>query len=166
MLASRLIPGVVFILPMYLFFHLLGLVNNYLGLMLAYMSGLLPFVIWLMAGYFADVPQELEDAARVDGCSRLQAFTRVILPISTPGVVTVGLLVAIASWNEYFTPLIMGGPETTPATVYITQFVGAEIVQWGTMAAATLILVVPALVLTLLAQRGLLRGLSAGAIKG
>jgi multiple sugar transport system permease protein len=166
LLMSRVIPGVVFILPMYLFFHQLSLVNTYPGLMLAYMAGLLPFTIWLMAGYFADIPEDLEEAARVDGCSRFQAFLRIDLPLAVPGIVTVGLLVAIGAWNEYFGALILGGPDTNPATVGIMTYVGETSLNWGVVAAGTLVLVLPILILTLVLQRGLLRGLTAGAIKG
>jgi len=166
LLFSRLIPAVVFILPMYLFFHVLGLINTFQGLALAYMSGLLPFTIWLMAGYFADIPVELEEAARVDGASRVQTFLKIDLPLAVPGIVTIGLLVSIGAWNEYFGALILGGPDTTPATVGIQTYVGQASLDLGQLAAGTLVLVLPILILTLFTQRGLLRGLTAGAVKG
>jgi multiple sugar transport system permease protein len=166
LLFSRLIPSVVFILPMYLFFHLLGLINTFQGLALAYMTGLLPFTIWLMAGYFADIPVDLEEAARVDGASRLQTFLRIDLPLAVPGIVTIGLLVSIGAWNEYFGPLILGGPDTTPATVGLQTYVGESFLDLGQVAAGSLVLVLPILILTLFTQRGLLRGLTAGAVKG
>jgi multiple sugar transport system permease protein len=166
LLFSRMVPPVIFIIPLFLFFHELGLIDSFLGLILAYLSGLLPFTIWLCASYFADIPQELEDAARVDGCSRFQAFLRVALPLAIPGVITVGMLIAIAAWSEYFIPLLLAGPYTTPATVGLVNFIGVDTINWGAMAAAALVLAVPVFFVTLLAQRGLLRGLTAGAIKG
>jgi multiple sugar transport system permease protein len=166
MLFSRMVPPVVFIIPLFLFFHHLGLVGTYRGLTLAYMTGLLPFAAWMSASYFADVPIELEEAARMDGCSRLQAFTKIALPLALPGVVSVALLVAIAAWSEYFIPLILAGPTTTPATVGIVSFIGVDTINWGAMAAGALSLIVPVFIATLLAQRGLLRGLTAGAVKG
>ena len=166
LLFSRMVPPVIFIIPLFLFFHRLRLIDTYLGLTLAYLTGLLPFTIWMTASYFQDVPTELEEAARVDGASRAQAFVRVVLPLALPGVTTVGFLIAIAAWSEYFIPLILAGFNTTPASVGVVNFIGVDTINWGALAAAALTLVLPVFVLTLLAQRGLLRGLTAGAIKG
>jgi len=166
LLFSRMMPPVIFIIPLFLFFHQLRLINTYQGLILAYMSGLLPFTVWMCASYFEDIPIEIEEAARVDGASRTRAFLTVVLPLAMPGVLTVGVLIAIAAWSEYFIPFLLGGFGTTPATVGLVNYVGADVIDWGAMAAASLTLVMPVLVLTLIAQRGLLRGLSAGAVKG
>jgi multiple sugar transport system permease protein len=166
LLFSRMVPPVIFIIPLFLFFHDLGLIDSFGGLMLAYMTGLLPFAIWMSASYFADIPVDIEDAARVDGCTRFQAFIWTALPLALPGIVTVANLIAIAAWGEYFIPLILAGPNTTPATVGVVNFVGYDAINWGAMAAAALMLVVPVFFLTIAAQRGLLRGLTAGAVKG
>ena len=166
MLLSRMVPPVIFIIPLFLFFHQLKLVDSYLGLTLAYLTGLLPFTVWMTASYFQDIPIELEEAARIDGASRSRTFLSVVLPLARPGVLTVGLLVAIAAWSEYFIPLILAGVNTTPATVGLVNFIGVDTINWGALAAGALTLVIPTFVVTLLAQRGMLRGLSAGAIKG
>jgi|SRR4051812_14613527 multiple sugar transport system permease protein len=166
LLFSRMVPPVIFIIPLFLFFHDLNLIGTFTGLTLAYLTGLLPFAVWMSASYFQDVPVELEEAARVDGANRLQAFLLIALPLATPGVVSVALLIAIAAWSEYFIPLILAGPETTPATVGIVNFIGVDTINWGAMAAGALTLLVPVFLATLLAQRGLLRGLTAGALKG
>jgi multiple sugar transport system permease protein len=166
LLFSRMVPPVIFIIPLFLFFHTLHLIDSYLGLTLAYMTGLLPFTIWMTASYFQDIPLELEDAARVDGATRPEAFALVMLPLASSGVVTVGFLIAIAAWSEYFIPLMLAGYYTTPAAVGVVNFVGSDVINWGAMAAAALTLVVPVVLLTLLAQRGLIRGLTAGAVKG
>ncbi|MFN8620105.1 MAG: carbohydrate ABC transporter permease [Chloroflexota bacterium] len=166
LLFSRMMPPVIFIIPLFLFFHQLHLIDTYLGLVLAYMTGLLPFTVWMCAGYFEDIPMEIEEAARVDGASKARAFLTVVLPLAIPGVLTVGVLIAIAAWSEYFIPFLLAGVNTTPATVALVNYVGADVIDWGAMAAASLTLVVPVLILTILAQRGLLRGLSAGAVKG
>ena len=166
LLFSRMMPPVIFIIPLFLFFHQLRLINTYLGLILAYMSGLLPFTVWMCAGYFQDIPQEIEEAARVDGASRARAFVTVVLPMAVPGVLTVGVLIAIAAWSEYFIPFLLAGTGTTPATVGLVNYVGSTSIDWGAMAAASLTLVAPVVVLTVIAQRGMLRGLSAGAVKG
>jgi multiple sugar transport system permease protein len=166
LLFSRMMPPVIFIIPLFLFFYQLKLINTYQGLVLAYMSGLLPFTVWMCASYFEDIPLEIEEAARVDGASRTRAFLTVVLPLALPGVLTVGVLIAIAAWSEYFIPFLLGGFDTTPATVGLVNYVGADVIDWGAMAAASLTLVAPVLFLTIIAQRGMLRGLSAGAVKG
>ena len=165
LLFSRMVPPVIFIIPLFMYFHQLRLVNTYQGLILAYMTGLLPFTVWMTASYFGDIPVEIEEAARVDGASRFRAFL-VVLPLALPGVLTVGVLIGIAAWSEYFIPFILAGPGTTPATVGLVNFIGSAVIDWGQMAAASLTLVLPVLVITIVAQRGLLRGLSAGAVKG
>ena len=166
LLFSRMVPPVIFIIPLFLFFHQLGLINSFLGLTLAYLTGLLPFTIWMTSSYFRDIPVELEEAARVDGGTRAVAFFRIALPLALPGVLTVGVLIAIAAWSEYFVPLLLAGPSTTPATVGVVNFIGVDTINWGALAAAALTLVVPVFIVTLFVQRGLLRGLSAGAVKG
>ena len=166
MLLSRMVPPVIFIIPLFLYFHQLKLIDSYLGLTLAYLTGLLPFTVWLTASYVQDIPLELEEAARIDGASRTRTFLSVVLPLARPGVLTVGLLIAIAAWSEYFIPLILAGVNTTPATVGLVNFIGVDTINWGALAAGALALVIPTFIVTLLAQRGMLRGLSAGAVKG
>ncbi len=166
LLLSRMVPPVIFIIPLFLFFHRLRLIDTYQGLTLAYLTGLLPFTVWMSASYFQDVPIELEEAARIDGAGRTRTFLEVVLPLARPGILTVGLLIAIAAWSEYFIPLILAGIKTTPATVGLVNFIGIDTLNWGALAAGALALVIPTFVVTLLAQRGMLRGLSAGAVKG
>jgi multiple sugar transport system permease protein len=166
LLLSRMVPPVIFIIPLFLFFHQLRLIDTYQGLTLAYLTGLLPFTVWMSASYFQDVPIELEEAARIDGASRTRTFLEVVLPLARPGVLTVGLLIAIAAWSEYFIPLILAGINTTPATVGLVNFIGIDTLNWGALAAGALALVIPTFIITLIAQRGMLRGLSAGAVKG
>jgi multiple sugar transport system permease protein len=166
LLFSRMIPPVIYIIPLFLYYYKLHLVGTFSGMTLAYLTGLLPFTVWMSAAYFRDVPTELEEAARVDGAGRAKAFWRIALPLAAPGVTTVGLLVAIAAWSEYFIPLILAGPTTAPATVGIVDLIGVDTINWGAMAAGAITLIIPVFVATLAAQRGLVRGLTAGAIKG
>lgn len=166
LLLSRMVPPVIFIIPLFLFFHRLKLVDTFQGLTLAYLTGLLPFTVWMSASYFQEVPIELEEAARIDGASRTRTFLWVVLPLARPGILTVGLLIGIAAWSEYFIPLILAGFNTTPATVGLVNFIGIDTLNWGALAAGALTLVIPTIVVTLIVQRGMLRGLSAGAIKG
>jgi multiple sugar transport system permease protein len=166
LLFSRMVPPVIYIIPLFLFFHLLNLIGSFTGLTLAYLTGLLPFTVWMSASYFQGVPLELEEAARVDGASRLRIFVKIALPLALPGIVSVGLLIGIAAWGEYFIPLILGGFSTYPATVGIVDFVGIDGSSWGPMAAGALCLIVPVFLATLIAQRSLIDGLTSGALKG
>jgi multiple sugar transport system permease protein len=166
LIVTRLAPPVVFIIPMFAAFLLTGLVDSYFGLTLAYLTFTLPFVAWLMSGYFADLQNEIWDAALVDGCSHFGALRHVALPLALPGITTVTILVAIMAFEQYFFPLILGGPTTTPATVSVISFIGVENLSWSQMAAAGVMLVVPVFVLSVVGQRGLIRGLTAGAVRG
>jgi multiple sugar transport system permease protein len=160
-------PPVVFIVPLYVIYGHLNLLDTYQGLVLAYETGLLPFTIWLMRVYFSDVPRELDEAAWIDGCSKLRALWRVVLPTAWPGVTTVGLLVALASWGEYFGAVILTGPRTQTAPVGINSYLGGSSMgsNWGYLAAAALMVVLPALAGTIAVQRGLIRGITQGAVK-
>ena len=166
LLFSRMVPPVIYIIPLFLFFHYLHLIGTFQGLALAYLTGLLPFTVWMSASYFQDIPKELEEAGRIDGCTKMQAFLLIAFPLALPGIISVGLLICIAAWSEYFIPLMLGGSSTSPATIGIIDFIGTDSVNWGAMCAGALTLIIPVFILTALAQRGLLAGLTAGAIKG
>jgi len=166
LLVVRMAPPVVFIIPLFAAYLATGLVDSFLGLTLSYLTFTLPFVAWLMSGYFADLQNEIWDAAHVDGCSNFGALRHVALPIALPGIATVTILVAIMSFEQYFFPLILGGATTTPATVSVISFIGVENLSWSQMAAAGVLLVAPVFVLSVVGQRGLIRGLTAGAVRG
>ncbi len=165
LVASYITPAIVFIIPLYIMFSRLGLLNNFFGLTLAYETGLLPFTIWMMRSYFADIPRELDEAAWVDGASKVRAFVAIILPVAWPGVTTVAILVALAAWGEYFGALILSGPATVTAPVAIFTYVGILTANWSVMAAGGILVVLPMLIATMFVQRGLIRGLTVGAIK-
>ena len=158
-------PVIVFIIPLYVEYLRIGISGSYLALVLAYEIGLLPFTIFMMRSYFADLPVQLEEAAMIDGCNRSRAFRLVVLPVMWPAVVTVGILVAIASWGEYFVALVLTNQNTTTAPVAIYTYVGIESSDWGAMAAGSLLVVLPVLILAVFVQRGLIRGLTSGAVK-
>jgi multiple sugar transport system permease protein len=166
LLAAYVMPGIVYVIPMFIIFLRLGLVNTYWGIVLAYETFLLPLTAWLMRSYFLDIPRDLEAAALIDGCTRFQAFRKIIVPTAVPGITTVGLLAAIAAWGEYFATLIIGGSDTYNANVAITGLMSGYSNSFGQLAAGALFITVPILLVTIVAQRGLLRGLTAGAVKG
>jgi multiple sugar transport system permease protein len=164
-LLTRLAPPVAFVIPLYVVFTRLRLINTFQGLTIAYLTVTLPFVIWVMTGFFQGIPEELEDAARIDGCTRFGALIRVVLPLAAPGVVTASIFSLVMSWNQYFYPLILGGRNTNPAPLIIATFVNFEGPNWGVHAASGIAVVAPVLLFTLVAQKGLVRGLMGGAIK-
>ena len=150
-----IVPPAIFLLPLYVIYLHLGLLNTYTGLILAYLTGLLPFTVWLMRLYFMDVPRELDEAAWIDGCSKLGTLWRVVLPMVWPGLTTVGLLVALAAWGEYFGALILTGQQTQTAPVALAGLATSLLFnEWGAMAAGGLIVVIPALIATFFVRRG------------
>ena len=156
-------PALVYIVPLYVVYEKLGLTGSYLSLILYYETFQLPFVVFMMRGYFSDIPTELDDAARIDGCSRWLAFRRVILPVVLPGLATVTTLISIGAWGEYFGALILTDPSTQTAPVALANYVGLETSNWGALAAGALVLIVPVLVVISFVQRGYMRQAIAGA---
>lgn len=157
LIIAYIVPALVYIVPLYAIYQRLGLSGSYLSVILYYETFELPFVVFMMRSYFADVPRELEDAAQVDGCSRFQAFRKVVLPLVLPGLSTVTILAAILSWGEYFGALIFTGSTNVTAPVAIQQYIGQDTSNWSVLAAAALLLVVPVLLLAGFVQRGYLR---------
>ena len=167
LLFTELIPAIVIVLPLYRTVVALGLLDNLLMLAILECSFSLPFTIWILRGYFMSLPRELEDAAMVDGCSRVGALFRVIFPIATPGLFAVSAFAFLAGWNAFFLPLIFtSSADTRTGPLAVAFLIGRFYVQFGLLAAAgTLVSVIPVL-LALLFQRYILGGLVAGALKG
>jgi multiple sugar transport system permease protein len=166
-LVIRMFPAVMIIIPLFILMRHVGLLDSRLGLALAYTTFLLPVFIWMMKGFFDAVPLELEDAARIDGCSRIGAMWRVILPLVVGGLTATAVFVAIGAWNEFLFALMMTtstGSRTWP--VGLQLMVGEFQLPWGTLAAGGIISIVPVVILFALVQRALVRGLTAGAVKG
>lgn len=166
-LFTELLPGIVIVIPLFLSVRAVGLLNNLFTLIVLECSFSLPFTIWILRGYFLSLPAELEDAALVDGCSRVGTLFRVIYPIATPGLFAVSAFAFLGSWNAFFLPLIFtSSEETRTAPLAVAFLIGRFYVQFGLLAAAgTLASAIPVL-LALVFQRYILGGLVAGAIKG
>ena len=165
-LAVRIIPGIMFLVPWYLLFTRVGLSGTYTSLILCYMLLALPYIVWIMIPFFEKLPAELEESAMVDGCIRLQAFTRIMLPISVPGIMTATILVFISSWNTFIFGLILGTSKTQPLPVAIFSFISYTEVNWGGLMAAAVVITLPIIVIALVLQRYIVVGLTAGAVKG
>jgi multiple sugar transport system permease protein len=147
-------------------FFELGLVNTYAALILTNAAFSLAFAIWMLRAFFASIPRELEEAAAVDGCGRLRALVRIVLPLSLPGIATVVVFAFIAAWNEYVVALtLMTDADRRPLTVGITSYVTAYVQHWNLLFAASLLAIVPVVVLFALVERHLVGGLTAGSLK-
>ena len=166
-LVVRMFPAVMIIIPLFILMRSLGLLDSRLGLALAYTTFLLPVFIWVMKGFFEAVPPDLEDAARIDGATRLGAMVRIILPLVLGGLVATAVFVAIGAWNEFLFALMLTtstGSRTWP--VGLQLMVGEFQLPWGSLAAGGIISIVPVMVLFAVVQRTMVRGLTAGAVKG
>lgn len=161
----RMAPPVGFALPLYIMMRAMHLIDTYIGLVLLYLTATLPFFSWLMSGFFKTVPRELEEAAQIDGCTRVRTLFSVGIPLVVPGMVTCAIFSFIMSWNEFLYALIIAGRHTRTAPVILQGFVNFKGIQWGELSAASLLVTIPVIVFSLLVQRGLIRGLMGGAIK-
>jgi multiple sugar transport system permease protein len=165
--AARLVPLIVLMVPLYVLFRRYGLLNSLTGVVVAEVGFLLPYAILILAPYFASLPSELEDAARIDGCSRFGAFVRVVLPLATPGLAACATIMFILSWHELLIPLIVvSRPEAMTVPVILAGLVSDYFVFFTLMMAICLLGLAPTLLLVLLLQKYVVRGLVAGALKG
>jgi multiple sugar transport system permease protein len=166
-LACAMFPQIAIVGPIWRFLRFMGWLNTYQGLILPYVALTLPLAVWILALFFREMPEELETAALVDGCTRLGSLVRVIVPLSAPGLFTAAILSFIYAWNEFFLALlIMTDPARQTMPVGIALFQGEHTIPWGEIAAASFITTAPLIFMVLLFQRRIVTGLSAGAIKG
>lgn len=165
-LSFRFAPEILVIIPLYLIYQKLGLIDSYAGLIWVYQLISLPLLIWILRGFFEDISPDVESAAQLDGYSWWQVFFKVLLPLVRPGLVAAALLCFIFCWNSFTFSLQLGGARTQTSTVSMTQFLASDTVHYGWVAAAALISALPEVVLALLIQKHLVRGLSFGAVKG
>jgi multiple sugar transport system permease protein len=166
-LGRNMFPLVVFLVPLFQLMATLKLQNNYFGLTLAYLTFSLPLAIWLLKGFFDNIPAELEKAARIDGCTRFGAFIRVILPLATPGIVATAIYSFIGAWNEYiFASTLTSNPNLRTLPVGQAYFLSENNSQWAALMAVSLVISIPVVVFFLMLQRFFIRALTEGAVKG
>jgi multiple sugar transport system permease protein len=166
LLSFRFAPGLIVIIPLFVIFRRLGLYGTYYGMMLAYQLITLPFSVWLMRGFFEDIPIELEHAARIDGYSWWGVFRKVNLPLVAPGIAATAILSFIFAWNEFLFGYVLSSDITRPVTPSLMGFISYEQVLWGQMSAAAIITLLPSVILAIFIQKYLVRGLTFGAVKG
>lgn len=165
-LIVRFFPGIAFMLPWYIIFSRIGITDTHLALILSHLLINVPFIVWVMIPYFEGISPELDEAAKVDGCNTFTAFMRVILPLTGPGLITTSLLSIIFSWNNFLFSLILAGGKAKTVPLALLSFVSYASVDWGAMMAAAVVITLPILVISLLAQKYIIAGLTAGAVKG
>jgi multiple sugar transport system permease protein len=165
-LAAQMLPVIVVIIPLYLVMQSLDLMDTWRGLVLLYSGFMLPTVIWIMDSYFQTIPRDLEEAAMIDGCSRIGALWRVVLPLAGPGLVAVASFTFLSAWNEFFMSLIFTASHAKTITVIVTEFTTQFGIDFGLMATGGVIGSIPPLILAFLLQKYIVQGLTAGAVKG
>lgn len=164
-LSQRMLPPVIIVLPIFIFFRTLKLVDTHLGMILLYGVFNLPYVIWMMRGYFQDIPKEIEDSALVDGCSHLQVLWRITLPLAMAGLLTTAAFTFIFAWNEFLFAVVLTRVNAAPVTVAIAGMFGSQSQFLGQVSWLSWISVLPVMFLTIIMQRYFTRGMTLGAIK-
>jgi multiple sugar transport system permease protein len=165
-ISTRMAPIAAVILPLFVGFTFLHLINTVWGLIVAYLSFNLPFAIWIMNAFFADLPRGMEEAALVDGATRFQTFWRVALPLTAPGIVTTAILCLVFSWNDYAFAVTFTGPGSQTLPVAASQLITQTGVNWGQLTAIGTVVALPMVVVGLAVRRYLVRGLTLGAVTG
>jgi multiple sugar transport system permease protein len=165
-ISTRMAPIAAVILPLFIGFTFLHLINTVWGLIVAYLSFNLPFAIWIMNAFFADLPPGIEEAARVDGASNFQTFWRIALPMTAPGIVTTAILCLVFSWNDYAFAVTFAGPGSQTLPVAASQLITQTGVDWGQLTAIGTVVALPMVVVGLAVRRYLVRGLTLGAVTG
>ena len=166
-LIAYLMPAVMMFIPLYQVFSTFHLTDSLLGLMIAYPSFGLPFATWLMMGYYASIPKEMEEAAMIDGCNHFQAFTRVILPLVSPALMAAGMFAITLAWKEFiFAYVFLSRERLYTLSVGMAKMIVGDVQPWGELAAAALLMAIPVAILYIIGQRFMVAGLTAGAVKG
>jgi multiple sugar transport system permease protein len=166
-LAISFFPGVAIIAPLFIQFSAFGIIDTLASVIITDVVFALPLTVWLLVAFFRELPRDLEEAAKVDGATTIQAFRKVIVPLAAPGVFTTAILTFIFAWNEFlFATTFLLTPETQPVTVVIPNFASQYTTDYGAQAAAAVVVTVPLVIMVLIFQRRIVSGLTAGAVKG
>jgi ABC-type glycerol-3-phosphate transport system permease component len=165
-LVTQMLPPVGLVIPYYLALQRLGALDTYSGMVTIYLTFSLPFAIWLMVSYFEDVPYEMEEAALLDHAGRWGALWHVILPQVRGGIAVTTVFVFLNAWNEFMFAVVLGGNKVRPVTVAMFNFISVEQTQWAKVAAGAMVAMAPVILLGLLAQKHIVKGLTVGAVKG
>ena len=165
-LVTRIMPGIGYLVPWFILFSRARLLDTHLALILSHLILTLPMTMWIMIPFFEDIPRDLDESARIDGCSWFGTFWRVALPLTKPGIVASSILSFIFSWNNFTFALVLAGDNTRTVPVAVFNFMTFEGVNWGAVAAAATLICIPVFILALIVQRYIVSGLTLGAVKG
>ena len=165
-LATQMLPPVGIIIPYFLILRNIGWIDTYEGIILVYLSFSLPFAIWLLVSYFEDIPFEMEEAAYLDGANRLQALRRIIIPQLKGGIAVTIVFVFLNAWNEFLFAVVLSGNTVRPVTIAMFNFVSIEQTLWAQLAAVSVLAMLPVILLGIIAQKNIVKGLTVGAVKG
>lgn len=165
-LVVNMFPVVLLIIPLFIIMRRAGLIDTYAGIIISHSTFAIPFSTWMMTGYMDAIPRDLDEAALIDGCSRLGTLFRVLLPLCMPGMVATGIYLFITSWNEYLYASTLAGGQLKTITVAIQSLIGEYKIEWGLLTAGGFVGSLPATILFLIVQRRLVGGLTQGAVKG
>jgi len=167
-LSTRFGPPLMALIPFFLLFRMLGMIDTLPAVIIVHIASFLPFVVWMLRGFFEEIPKEIEEAAMVDGCSRMMAFRKVILALVAPGLSATAILTFIFSWNEFLLALVLTGSQAKTAPVSVYSYMGQAIggINWGPLTATGVLVTVPVMIFALLVQQNMVRGLTSGAVKG
>ena len=164
-LIARMLPFVSYLLPWYIIFRYLKLIDTYTALTITHLIITMPMVIWLMVSFFENMPRELEDAAMIDGCSRWQSFLRIVLPLMRNGIATAAIMSFIFSWNQFLFSLILSGPKTKTVPVAVYNFISYGKIDWAGIGAAATLIVLPVSIFAFFVRKSIVQGLTMGALK-
>jgi multiple sugar transport system permease protein len=165
MLSLRFMPPIAIVLPFFIVWQRIGLIDTYVGLILIYVAFNLPFAIWLLRGFLVEVPRDLDEAATLDGLGHVAILRRIILPVIAPGVAVTAIFTFMFSWNEYLMALVLTSRNASTVPVTVSKFIQAYSILWGDVGAAATIELLPVLVVVFLLQRHIMRGITLGAVK-
>lgn len=164
-LTTRMGPPVAFAVPFYIIMAGLRLIDSYLAMVLIYILYNLAFVIWMTRGFFQEVPLDVEEAATLDGCSRLETFLRIALPLATPGIIATAVFCFIVTWNEFFYAMVLTSDAAKTFTVHMPSFVGAPRMRWSEMSAASVVAIIPAIAFAIAVRKYLVRAFTLGTVR-
>ncbi|MCX6089021.1 MAG: carbohydrate ABC transporter permease [Candidatus Atribacteria bacterium] len=164
-LSVRMMPPVAVVIPLYMIMRSIKLLDTNTGLILAHVGFNLPFAIWMLTGFFRQIPKDIEEAALIDGCNWYQAMLRISLPLSTPGLATISIFTFMFSWNELLAALVLTGRSGKTLPVAISEYWSNTQIRWEAMAAVSVVYVIPIIIVTFVIQRYIVRGLTLGAVK-
>lgn len=165
-LSLRLIPPITLVIPYFIIFSKLGMLDNYLSMIIMYLTICLPLIVWMMKSFYDEIPIELDEAAKVDGCTTFQTLRHVLLPAIAPGIFAAAALTFIVMWNDFMFALYITGFNTRTLPVEIYNSIGYYALDWGKMSAVAVIAIIPAIIFIALAQKYIVKGLTMGAVKG